>query len=114
MHHGCFFHFCQSLYKQIQQLGLSTGYLDDDEVRLACRSSMALALLPVDLVDQAYEKLKEVSPQEMSEFFSYFKRQWLKRVSPTYWNVSNLQFRTNNYTEGSNISVLKIYSIFPQ
>ncbi len=31
MHHGCYFHYCQSLYKQIELLDLSAAYLDDDD-----------------------------------------------------------------------------------
>jgi len=34
-HHGCFFHYWQSLYTQIQALGFSTANLDDEDIRLA-------------------------------------------------------------------------------
>jgi hypothetical protein len=78
-HHGCFFHYCQALYKKIQSLGLSTAYLDDEDIRLACRSAMALALLPVEHVEEAFQLLKENSPEEMVEFFEYYQKQWLKR-----------------------------------
>jgi hypothetical protein len=99
-HHGCFFHYCQSLYKQVQALGLSTAYLDDEDTRLACRSAMALALLPIEHVEEAAELLQNDSPTEMVEFFKYIKYQWLKRVPPKYWNVGTLDFRTNNFSEG--------------
>ncbi|CAF1530543.1 unnamed protein product [Rotaria sordida] len=38
IHHGCFFHYCQSLYKNVKSLGLSTSYLEDEDTRLACRT----------------------------------------------------------------------------
>ncbi len=101
MHHGCFFHFCQSLYKHIQSIGLSTAYLDDEDTRLTCRSTMALALLLHEHVDEALELLKKDSPEEMAEFFKYFEKQWLKRVPTKYWNVSDLEFRTNNFCESN-------------
>ncbi|CAF1553881.1 unnamed protein product, partial [Adineta ricciae] len=37
---------------------------------------------------------------QMTDFFKYFKYQWLTRVPPKYWNVSTLDFRTNNFCEG--------------
>ncbi|CAF1584841.1 unnamed protein product [Rotaria magnacalcarata] len=99
MHHGCFFHYCQSLYKHIISLGLSAAYVDNEDLRLACRCTMALALLPEEHVEEAFELLKNDSPEEMSDFFEYFQKQWLKRVPKKYWNVSNLEFRKNNICE---------------
>jgi hypothetical protein len=61
MHHGCYFHYCQSLYKHVQLLGLSTAYFDDQDTRLACRSTMALALLPIEHVDEAARLLEDDS-----------------------------------------------------
>ncbi|CAF3051764.1 unnamed protein product [Rotaria sp. Silwood2] len=69
IHHGCFFHFTQSLYKHINSLGLSTAYLEDEDLRLACRSTMALALLPQDHIEEAFELLKNDSPEELIDFF---------------------------------------------
>ena len=53
-HHECFFHYCQALYKNIQSLSLSTDYLDDEDIRLASRSVMALALKPNEHVTEAF------------------------------------------------------------
>ena len=61
---------------------------------------MALALLPCDYVNEAYELLKENASDEFVDFFDYFEKQWLKKVLPKYWNGSSLEFRTNNYAEG--------------
>ena len=100
-HHGCFFHYCQDLYKNIQSLGLSTSYLDDEDIRLACRSVMASALMPKEHMGEAFELLKENSPAEIADFFSYVQQQWFKCVpSEYYWVVSNLDWRTNNFAEG--------------
>ncbi|CAF4684794.1 unnamed protein product [Rotaria sp. Silwood1] len=80
IHHGCFFHFTQSLHKHINSLGLFTAYLEDEDLRLACRSTMALALLPPDHLEEAFELLKNDSPEELIDFFKYFQNQWLKCV----------------------------------
>ncbi|CAF4256090.1 unnamed protein product [Rotaria sp. Silwood2] len=69
IHHGCFFHFTQSLYKHTNSLDLSTAYLEDEDLRLACRSTMALALLPQDHIEEAFELLKNDSPEELIDFF---------------------------------------------
>lgn len=98
--HGCYFHYCQSLYKQIQQLGLSTAYLQDESIRLSCRTTMALALLPIQYVEDAAQLLEDDYIPEMGDSFKYFRYQWLNRVPPRYWNVSMLDFRTNNFAEG--------------
>jgi hypothetical protein len=104
MQHGCFFHYCQALYKQVQLLGLSVAYLDDEDTRLSCRSTLALALLPIELVGKAAQLLEDESSAEMAEFFNYFKYQWLTRVSKKYWNVLTLEFRANNFAEGNLLS----------
>ena len=113
MHHGCFFHYCQSLYRQIQSLGLSTAYLEDEDIRLACRSTMALALLPIQHVEEALSILKNDSPKEMDDFFKYFQHQWLNRVPSKYWNVATVEFRTNNFCEGEFVfSLISMYLFF--
>ena len=70
-------------------MDLSSAYLNDEDVRLASRSTMALALLPREHVEEAFEAWKETSPTEMTDFFDYCLRQWFIGVSPNYWNVSN-------------------------
>ncbi|CAF4567337.1 unnamed protein product, partial [Rotaria sp. Silwood2] len=113
MHHGCYFHYCQSLYKQVQLLGLATAYLEDEITRLSCRSTMALALLPIELIEEAVKLLEDDSLPEMADFFKYFKYQWLTRVPPKYWNVSTLEFRTNNFVESELLPCLeKCTSVF--
>ncbi|CAF3168823.1 unnamed protein product [Rotaria socialis] len=93
MHHGCYFHYCQSLYKQVQLLGLGTAYFEDEK--------------------EAVQLLEDDSLPEMKDFFKYFKYQWSTRVPPKYWNVSTLEFRTNNFAEGELLSFLeKCASLF--
>ena len=42
-HAGCFLHFCQAVYRQIQQLGLQRNYGSDEPFRLLHRKLMALS-----------------------------------------------------------------------
>lgn len=84
-------------------LGLTIAYLNDEEIRLASRSAMALALMPKEYVEKAFELLKQDSPTEMADFFDYVQKQWFKRISPNYWVVSDLDWRTNNFSEGTHL-----------
>lgn len=44
--HGCFFHWCQNLYKRIQKYKLSALYASDLSVHKSFRQTTALAFLP--------------------------------------------------------------------
>ncbi|CAF3249819.1 unnamed protein product [Rotaria sp. Silwood2] len=106
-HVGCFFHYTQTIYRNIQQLGLSSEYVVDDEFRNTCRKLMALALMPVSLVLQAYDDLHDSVLESSSTtfdllkpLFSYFENQWIKNVDIQRWNVYGLHMRTNNNAEG--------------
>ena len=75
---------------------------------------MALALLPIEHVEETAKFIEDNSPTEIAEFFKYFNYQWLKRVPPKYWNVANIEFRTNNFTEGEFFFFEKYESFFHQ
>ncbi|CAF4051626.1 unnamed protein product [Rotaria sordida] len=106
-HVGCFFHYTQSIYRNIQQLGLSSQYARDDEFRNTCRKLMALALMPISLVLQSYDDVHDgVLESSSTKFnllkplFTYFENQWIKNVGIEKWNVYGIQMRTNNNAEG--------------
>ena len=48
----------------------------------------------------------------MADFSKYLKYQWLTQVPPKHWNVSTLDFLTNNFAEGNLLSLEKYSSIF--
>ena len=50
MHSTCFFHFCQNIYRKIQNVGLSTKYSKDADFNLLARHIPAMAFLPIDMV----------------------------------------------------------------
>ncbi|CAF3958786.1 unnamed protein product, partial [Rotaria sp. Silwood1] len=68
---------------------------------------MALPLLPLSLVLQAFDDLYELflqaPPQKidlLKPLFQYFENQWIKKVDLKQWNVYGLEIRTNNNAEG--------------
>ncbi|CAM4801162.1 unnamed protein product [Rotaria magnacalcarata] len=99
-HAGCYFHFTQALYRNIQKLGLSTAYRDTEAIRMICRKLMALPLLPLNDVKVALEDLKDDSPITLRDLFNYFENFWMADIPVHLWNVSDLQIRTNNNCEG--------------
>lgn len=68
---------------------------------------MALALMPVSLVLQAYDDLYDSVLESSSTnfnlikpLFDYFENQWTKKVEIDRWNVYGIAMRTNNNAEG--------------
>ncbi|CAF3786921.1 unnamed protein product [Rotaria socialis] len=54
-HAGCYFHFTQAVYRNIQKHGLTTAYRDCEIARTFCRKLMTLPLLQLCDVKLAFE-----------------------------------------------------------
>ena len=59
---GCFFHFCQCLWRKLQGLGLAVAYKAMPEIRTWFRMALALPMLPVAQVVDGFNLVKERSP----------------------------------------------------
>ncbi|CAF3852425.1 unnamed protein product [Rotaria sp. Silwood1] len=99
-HHACYFHFCQAVYRKIQNLGLATYYRDDEHIRDTCRQLMSLALLPCREVEFAFEEIVSKAPPLLLNLIDYFRNFWFRQMPVKIWNVHNLDIRTNNNAEG--------------
>ncbi|CAF1581158.1 unnamed protein product [Rotaria magnacalcarata] len=99
---GCFFHFSQACYRNIQKLGLSQLYDDDPEVRLILRKFIALALVPRDKVKSCFKLLRRNADDRVQEFVQYFEHQWFNVMSSDLWCVADSAIRTNNSSEAYN------------
>ncbi len=88
---GCNFHFCQSLWKHIQSIGLTTDYRNNDEIKLHVRMCAALAHLPEQDIDDGWLYIQESSPPhpKLQEFYDYFVNEWLA-IKPSMWNCHQL------------------------
>ena len=67
---GCYFHFCQAIYRRIQLLGLSTIYIHHEGHRMYIRKLLAIAFISVDLIPQTFDYLKQHCPPELRAFFN--------------------------------------------
>lgn len=95
----------------IASLGLKGAYENVGSVRDLCRKLMAVALLPIDNVEDGYlEVLNQLTLETcsnthvfnlMNELMNYYDREWLKIIGKDMYCVYNLDYRTNNNCEGT-------------
>jgi len=109
---GCYFHFCQSMWRRIQNVGLSRGYRRCSRLRKHVRKFMAIGYLPPALVRQNFRLLATSNSTQqlvarhpaLLEFITYIERNYLNgQFPPAFWNVFNRNgdSRTNNHVEGN-------------
>ena len=110
---GCYFHFCQSLWRHVQELGLSTLYRENLRVQNCIRQLMSLGYLPLAVVRQNFlqfcrsrrtETLASVSRSSNICRVGYIQRTYFDGpFLPVLWyvNTRNVDTRTNNHVEGT-------------
>jgi len=126
----CFYHLTQSIWRKIQELGLTNLYEGDTDFRLFCGRLDALAFLPPDEVREGMTHLKDIMPDEAEPLVEYFDTTYVtgqlrqrrvpqgdgiprlqfRRLPPMFdpasWNMHEItladQPRTNNVSEGWN------------
>jgi hypothetical protein len=120
---ACFFHYSQSIWRKIQELGLSRlvssseRELNNDEHKKTDHwilGAIGLALIPPTLVETTWVSLMdEYTPDNYStasQFNDYMVSTYVEdgsaRLNMDMWNVYdaivNHRPRTNNHVEGSN------------
>jgi len=119
-----YFHLTQSIYRKIQNVGLSNKYLNDNNFNLLARQIPALAFLPINMVRDAWSNLKMQFSNDENEqkLVSYFDenfingkiRMWFRNnrtpkihepiFLPEMWSVLSRTLtgtpRTSNSAEG--------------
>ncbi|XP_064469545.1 uncharacterized protein LOC135384264 [Ornithodoros turicata] len=125
-HEAAFFHLCQSTWANIQQLGLSTRYKEEEEFRHFIGMLDGLAFLPLRDIEAGMLFLKAVAPGEAEAVVAYFDETYVNgtyrhvgrlddnprirrtpaRFPPEVWNVHDVTLdggdRTNNHCEAWN------------
>lgn len=121
---GCFFHFCQIIYRKIQEDGLQVAYADPNNrsIKQFSHMIMALAFVPEQDVKLVFRKLKDAIPEELKEVAKFFGKNYVigtparrlrtgrvsaalpPRYPPKLWNqyyaALNNEQKTNNVSEG--------------
>ena len=112
---GCFYHFSQCIYRQVQQHGLQNDYAEED-FSLFIRMLAAIAFVPVtDAVDAFVTLVDAGYPDRAEPVVNYFEDNFIGRPDRrgncrnplfplTLWNISQRVVealpRTNNSVEG--------------
>ncbi|ELP90225.1 hypothetical protein EIN_106540, partial [Entamoeba invadens IP1] len=98
---GCYFHLCQSLWRKVNTLGLSSRFKEDQQFYNIVKSLMCLAFLPVEDVSGVFENMKkDCTDLELLKVYNYYEQTWLGNVFPKeMWNQYCCKTRTNNICE---------------
>ena len=101
---GCWFHYCQAVFKNLRDLGLFTSYTTNGTVTSFCKQIMCLPLLPPRHIIPTFQILRERAEvcHNIIPLLNYIDKQWLKS---NVWKPMNLSVykkvvRTNNHSEG--------------
>ena len=78
----CFFHFKQSMWRIIQELGLATIYMHDAKIRKLLKLPQVLAYIPSDDVIEVFDKLKadlsnQTEDERVHAFYDYFEKNYV-------------------------------------
>jgi hypothetical protein len=74
---ACHFHLGQSIYRRLQQIeGLQVRYSTDEPFSLIVRHLSALAFLPDHEVENAFNQVKALFPQEAIELVTWFEENY--------------------------------------
>ena len=103
-HQGCYFHFTQAIWRQVQTTGLQQAYDSDERVYSSVRGLITLAFLPLITIRPAFQELENEPIVEenhlLAALFTYFKQTWLGQFPLKLWNIYHAANRTNNRVEG--------------
>lgn len=118
---GCFFHLTQATWRKIQELGLSSRYVNEADFRHLCGMLDGIAFVPLPDVQPAFSYVKQSMPQYAQPLVAYFDATYVsgrtrqtaagdRRIKPAFppqtWNVFDATLsgasRTNNHAEAWN------------
>lgn len=71
---GCYFHYCQSLWRNVQKKGLITVISKSKTFRVSYRQLQCLAFVNLQDVVFTFNLIKENAPKEMDIFIIYFEK----------------------------------------
>lgn len=100
---GCAFHWCQSVWRRVQAVGLQSSYTQVAGVHQLCRQFLGLPFIPAAHIRPVFEKLQErATTPKLQELADYIETTWIESAmwTPERWSVFGQSVRTNNDVEG--------------
>ena len=74
MNLGCFFHFGQCIWREIQSLVSQNKYINDENFRINVKKLMGLACVPVSDAIKAYSSIAIDFDVEDNDLLNYLER----------------------------------------
>ena len=118
---GCWFHYCQAIYRKVRNLKLDNIYIHKDHGGKYIKRLMTLALMRYDMIPLLFDYMKkglnedkaDMTPAVSSAFdklFAYVETQWIcnTKIPPSEWSVFLTNVRTNNEVENWNGKIWKL------
>lgn len=107
---GCVFHFRQSIFRKVVNLGLKRAYVRDNDVTRVIQKCMSLCFLPMPLVRVNYMQMVGSARvnalinnyPSLRDFLEYIRLTYFDgNLRPSIWNCYNRRSiaRTNNFVE---------------
>ncbi|KAJ1521831.1 hypothetical protein ONE63_003466 [Megalurothrips usitatus] len=104
-HQGCWFHFCQALYRRIRSTGLLQFVRENGQAAQILRMCYVLPLLPWNRILEGLNAVETIarlnSVPQMLPFLDYVRETWLGRIGAKILSVYNSIHRTNNFSESN-------------
>lgn len=105
---GCYFHFCRSLWRKVEQLKINKK---SKIIRKHIKRCTVLALLPREVIDNAWLYVMSQCPNDetLVLFNDYFVNTWLTETSffADKWCVYDKEHRTTNMLESWHSTINK-------
>ena len=79
---GCFFHFGQSLFRKIVEIGLKKQYQEDDDLKKFVKKIISLALVPKDHVQDVFVELCEFEKPQYDQIDTFLDYVTVTYVDP--------------------------------
>ena len=120
--HGCGFHYCKALFKNLGDHGLTKVYRSNTNFRYHIRKYMMLMLMPSHMVQKAWNELKTHAAKTVPKTYQTQFANWLKYhkkiwMDGTYnideWNMWKAKLRTNNLAEIFNCRLSQVLGSHP-
>lgn len=116
--HGCYFHYSQSIYRNIQSIGLEILYKTDKSFHNFVKGLFILPLVPLDCLDAAFTVLQSsisITNPKIMQFLSYYKVTWINQNATfnrcNWSHCYNNICRTNNFVESFHAKLKKIIKV---
>ena len=114
---GCWFHFCQAVYKYVKKFCLDQSYLTDAATYLMIKRLLVLPLLDARNIYHLFDMLKDVYKDQINDsdfdgvckLFEYYEKQWIRGscFRPEDWSCFKKTIRTNNQVESWNRHIME-------